>query len=157
MEITGRPTVHPALFIGGKAAGYVTWIALLLAGTGVDSLHQKYGKGWDTIAYMCLIAGLVIVLISSYYLGRSIRIGLPDKQTKLKTAGIYRLSRNPMYLGVHLITFAAMFYTLKWWVILLGLFSFYTYHRIILGEEKFLEERFGDDYKQYKKAVRRYI
>ena len=157
MEVTGKPTVHPLLFVGGKMAGYFTWIILILSLAGVSGLRQNIDPAFDYAAYLTLAMGVVIVLFSSYCLGRSIRIGLPTEETVLKTRGIYRFSRNPMYLGVHLVTFAAMLITLKWWVILPGLFSFYTYHRIVLGEEKFLEGRFGSDYLNYKQKIRRYI
>ena len=45
------------------------------------------------------------------------------------------------------------------WIIFLlpGLYSIIIYHFIILGEEKFLESRFGKDYIEYKQKVRRYI
>lgn len=157
MEVTGKPTVHPVLFVGGKMAGYFTWIVLIISLAGVSSLRQHGEPEFECASYIALIKGLVLILISSFTLGRSIRIGLPTEETVLKTRGIYQFSRNPMYLGVHLVTLAAIFITLKWWVVLPGLFSFYTYHRIVLGEEKFLERRFGTDYLNYKQKIRRYI
>jgi protein-S-isoprenylcysteine O-methyltransferase Ste14 len=50
-----------------------------------------------------------------------------------------------------------MVYTFSLWTILPGLFSMVVYHLIVLGEEKFLAERFGDDYLKYKRSVRRYL
>jgi protein-S-isoprenylcysteine O-methyltransferase Ste14 len=156
MEISGKPTIHPSLFISGKIAGYFTWLVLVLALSGYSDLRQSSGLWVDYSAYVALSAGFILVLISSLTMGRSIRIGLPSGETSLRTGGIYRFSRNPMYLGVHLITLAAMLLTLKWWVIIPGIFSVYAYHQITLGEEKFLEERFGNEYLQYKKSTRRY-
>lgn len=157
MEISGKPTISPALFISGKTAGYFTWGVLLLTMTGVPGLRQESGHGFDTAAFISLLTGIVFILASSASLGRSIRIGLPTEETTLRTGGIYRFSRNPMYLGVHLVTLAAMLITLKWWVALPGLFSIAVYHLIVLGEEKFLEERFGKAYLDYKQHTRRYI
>jgi len=62
-----------------------------------------------------------------------------------------------MYLGVHLITLAVMLFTLKWWTVLPGLFSFYVYHLIVKGEEVFLGERFGEAYSAYRSQTRRYL
>ncbi len=62
-----------------------------------------------------------------------------------------------MYFGFNLLTIAAMVYSINIVLLLLGTYSIITYHWIILGEEKFLEERFGDEYFNYKKKVRRYI
>jgi protein-S-isoprenylcysteine O-methyltransferase Ste14 len=84
-------------------------------------------------------------------------LGLPTEKTILKTNGIYRFSRNPMYFGFNLLTIASMLYWININVIILGIYSIIIYHLIILGEEKFLEERFGDEYFSYKKIVRRYI
>jgi len=157
MEISGKPTIHPFLFISGKTSGYLTWLILVLALTGVLSLHQSSGKLFDYIAFICLAAGAELIIMSSFKLGRSMRIGLPTEQTNLKTRGIYQLSRNPLYIGAHLITLASILYTLSWWVALLGIYSYYVYHLIILGEERFLESRFGNEYLDYKSNVRRYL
>lgn len=157
MEITGKSTVHPALFLFGKAAGYFTWVALTLVITGVDLPGGSPEQSNEFVVYPLLIAGMLLILVSSFTLGRSIRIGLPTGSTKLRTSGIYRLSRNPMYVGLHLITLASILLILKWWVILPGLFSIYTYHRIIRGEEIFLEERFGYAYLAYRMSTRRYL
>lgn len=157
MEISGKPTVHPFLFIGGKAAGYFTWLMLVLALSVCSGLRQSTGPWVDYAACATLSAGFILILISSLTLGRSIRIGLPTVETSLRTNGIYSLSRNPMYLGVHLVTLAAILFTLKWWIILPGIFSIYAYHQIVLGEERFLEQRFGTPYSLYKKSTRRYF
>jgi len=157
MEVSGKPTIHPFLFITGKASGYIAWLILAIALSGVGYFHQSSGKVYDYIAFSCLFAGALIVFLSSFTLGRSLRIGLPTEQTRLKTKGIYILSRNPLYLGAHLITLASVLYTLIWWVALLAIFSYYVYHLIILGEERFLESRFGSEYLDYKNKVRRYF
>ena len=156
-EISGRPTIHPALFITGKAGGFFTWGILFLAMAGIGNLHQQTGNELDYVAVALLSAGTLLTLLSSITLGSSIRIGLPTEKTILRTAGIYRYSRNPMYLGVHMVTLAAMVYTLKWWVILPGFFSIYVYHLIVKGEERFLEERFGATYQRYAQKTRRYM
>ena len=62
-----------------------------------------------------------------------------------------------MYVGVHLVTLAAMLYTLKWWTVVPGLYSLYVYHLIVMGEEVFLVHRFGEDYRFYRKKTRRYL
>lgn len=157
MEIKGKPTVHPVLFITGKLSGYFTWFILLLALAGAGNLHQTVSKGADYISFGMLILGWFMIIVSSVALGKSIRIGLPTGETTLRTGGIYRFSRNPMYVGMHIITLAAIFYTLKWWVVLPALFSFFVIHLIILGEERFLSERFKSDYDNYRHKVRRYF
>lgn len=84
-------------------------------------------------------------------------MGIPLKETKLKTEGIYKISRNPMYIGLHLITLSSIVYTMNIYLFIIGLYSVYVYHLIILSEEKFLSSRFGGDYSNYKQKVRRYF
>lgn len=155
IEISGRPTLPAGIFIGGKAAGYFTWVMLLLTLTGHSSRNYA-DSNISLIAYTLLLAGIVLIVTSSFTLGKDIRIGLPTHKTVLRTRGIYKMSRNPMYLGVHLVTLAAILLTLKWWVALPGLLSIYIYHLIILGEERFLAESFGEAYLEYRKSTGRY-
>jgi protein-S-isoprenylcysteine O-methyltransferase Ste14 len=72
--------------------------------------------------------------------------------------GIYAYSRHPMYLSELMLIFGwVLFYgslavlgaALAWW----ALFSFYQ----IPLEERILENRFGESYREYKKKVRRWI
>ncbi len=62
-----------------------------------------------------------------------------------------------MYVGLNCFTLAAMLFTLNAIVMALGLYSIVIHHFIILGEEKFLENRFGKAYMEYKIKVRRYV
>jgi protein-S-isoprenylcysteine O-methyltransferase Ste14 len=90
-------------------------------------------------------------------LGKSTRLGLPSDDTQLKTNGLYKYSRNPMYVGFNLITIASIIYTLHWIIIILGVYSLIIYHLIIKGEEKFMMKRFGEEYKNYQLKVSRYF
>jgi protein-S-isoprenylcysteine O-methyltransferase Ste14 len=156
-EIHGKATIDPWLFFTGKAAGFMVWFAGVYVMVMAGHLRQASGWGYDLAAMVALVAGGVLVLASSFTLGSSLRVGLPREETRLRTSGIYRWSRNPMYLGVHLITLAVMLFTLKWWTVLPGLFSFYVYHLIVKGEEVFLGERFGEAYSAYRSQTRRYL
>lgn len=157
MKTIGKPTINPVIFYSGKISGYITWIILLgyflnvIPRSGVQNIYLQ----WFSI--FILVIGLIIVIISLVNLGKSTRLGLPTENTTLKTNGIYRFSRNPMYFGFNLLTIASMVYCINIVLLILGTYSMITYHLIILGEEKFLGERFGDEYFRYKKKVRRYI
>jgi protein-S-isoprenylcysteine O-methyltransferase Ste14 len=157
MEIKGRPTIHPVLFYTGKTVGYLTWIIALLAFFRIAPFHPFHGRITHMLTWIFLTAGMIFILLSLVSLGKSVRLGLPVRNTTLKTGGIYRISRNPMYIGVHLLTTASMVYTQNPVVILMGLFSFWVYHRIILGEERFLADRFGKEYLVFREKVRRYL
>jgi protein-S-isoprenylcysteine O-methyltransferase Ste14 len=84
-------------------------------------------------------------------------LGLPKEDITLKTGGIYKASRNPMYVGFDLVTISSIVYSGNLLIAVMGVYSIIIYHAIILGEEKFLASRFGEEYADYKKKVGRYI
>lgn len=71
--------------------------------------------------------------------------------------GIYRFSRNPMYLAYFLYFIGCALLTQS--LLLLGFILVFqvTSHWIIRAEERWCIETFGDEYRQYMQKVRRYI
>jgi protein-S-isoprenylcysteine O-methyltransferase Ste14 len=159
MDIIGKTTINPVLFYTGKISGYITWILLIMQHTGNYFFVLEGGQYHSQIYLSNILAGfsLVLITISLFNLGKSTRLGLPNTDTKLKINGLYKISRNPMYLGCNILTLSAMIYTLNFVIIIMGLYSILIYHLIIKAEERFLEKRFGDDFLKYKLITRRYI
>jgi protein-S-isoprenylcysteine O-methyltransferase Ste14 len=157
MNLIGKATINPILFYSGKISGYITWIIYLLLIFKIDIIDRGTYIHNDYISYIILIIGLLFSILSIINLGTSTRLGLPSEDTVLKTNGLYKLSRNPMYLGFNLVTISSMIYTLNIWIILLGIYSIIVYHLIILGEEKFMQTRFGEKYIDYKIKTGRYL
>ena len=82
----------------------------------------------------------------------------PEKASQLVTSGMYRITRNPMYVGLAVL--------LTGWAIYLGglspfllipLFIAVLTYQQIIPEEKILQEKFGQAYLDYKKSVRRWL
>jgi len=145
------------LFYTGKISGYLTWIFLILSFINIETIVVNdfyYNRAFSVVL---IIAGLTFTVISLINLGNSTRLGLPSETTHFKTKGLYKFSRNPMYVGFNLITLSSIIHFLSPWTIILGIYSIFVYHLIILGEEKFLEKRFGTNYINYKEKVRRYL
>lgn len=157
MELFGKPTINPLMFYSGKISGYITWgvlaYSLIIEDLGRGSNYFYNG----IIAYFLIAIGFMFTIVSLLHLGKSTRLGLPSESTVLKTNGIYKLSRNPMYVGFGLFTIASMIYTLNLWIIILGIYSIVIYHLIIIGEEFFLEKRFGVSFIDFKRNTRRYL
>jgi protein-S-isoprenylcysteine O-methyltransferase Ste14 len=154
VELIGKTSINPFLFYSGKIAGYLTWIAFIFSlfhGNFKESLIKT------SLSLVIFFSGLIISFISILDLGKSTRLGLPIEKTFLKTNGLYNISRNPMYVGFNLMTIASVIFTLNWIISILGIYSILIYHLIILAEENFLSSRFDEDYKNYKKKIRRYI
>jgi protein-S-isoprenylcysteine O-methyltransferase Ste14 len=157
MELIGKPTINPLVFYAGKISGYITWIAFIysLRNDYFISNCEFFYK--EIIAYSLLALGILFTTVSLINLGKSTRMGLPKEHTVLKTNGIYKISRNPMYVGLGLFTIASMVYTMNVIIIALGVFSLIVHHLIIKNEEWFLLSRFGIDYENYRRKVRRYL
>lgn len=82
----------------------------------------------------------------------------PEQATKLVTNGIFKLSRNPMYLGMAVILASvAVFFNIIGGIIFMALFCLYITKFQIIPEEKAMKELFAQDFEQYMKATRRWI
>lgn len=81
-----------------------------------------------------------------------------NKTSMLVTSGIYRYSRNPMYLSLVLFLFSEILW-LGNWLGIVGIVIFVTYLNLgqIKREEAALAEKFGKTYLAYKQWVRRWI
>ena len=108
-----------------------------------------------------LVLGFVI-LISAVRLFRKDKTTVnplsPEQATKLVTDGIFKYSRNPMYLGMALVLGSiAVFFNLIGGIILVALFCAYITKFQILPEERAMRDLFSDDFDKYTKATRRWI
>ena len=76
----------------------------------------------------------------------------------LVCSGVYRITRNPMYVGLlfWLIAWSLYLGTL-WFAISLPLFMMYIQTLQILPEERVLLKKFGEDYVEYKRRVPRWL
>lgn len=157
MEIIGKETINPILFYSGKICGYVTWLLLSLSFFNFYLIDEQNHIIYKYLAYFFLAVGLIFIGISLINLGNSVRIGIPKGKTILKTHGIYKISRNPMYVGFNLLTIASIFYIGSLFVTILGIYSIIVYRYIIIGEEIFLESTFSEKFVKYKKNFRRYL
>lgn len=82
----------------------------------------------------------------------------PQNTSALVTTGIYRLSRNPMYVGLVCFLLAWTAFLAALWP-LAGpiLFVFYVNRFQIEPEERLLAQRFGAEFSDYKARVRRWL
>jgi len=155
IKVIGKAPINPTIFYSGKIAGYALWIALLASMINAPAI-----SAWSISKQLALLLtslSLILVVVSLINLGSATRLGLPEESTRFKTNGLYRVSRNPMYLGFNLLTLSAILFISSFMVFLLGIYSIFTYHLIIQAEESFLEARFGEKYSEYKNRVRRYM
>jgi len=153
----GNPSINPFLFYSGKITMYICMGLSLLRAIfpAFGWIDVPLWMSWIGACMLCLAT--VVLLLSFYGLGSSLRYGLPEKDTQLKTSGLYRFSRHPLYLGVLLMTLSSVIFFPNILNILMGSYCIATHYLMILGEEKFLAEKFGAEWEVYKKKVRRFL
>ena len=121
----------------------------------VEIKHSFY------IGALLLLLGFVI-LISAVQLFRKEQTTVnplsPEQATKLVTNGIFKHSRNPMYLGMaFILSSMAVFFNLIGGAILIVLFCFYITKFQIIPEERAMTNLFPQDFPRYMQATRRWI
>lgn len=78
--------------------------------------------------------------------------------TKLVTTGPFAWSRNPAYLAFFLWCLGAALLFATWWPIAILPVVFAVFHMLVIRpEEAYLAQRFGADYDEYRKSVRRWL
>jgi protein-S-isoprenylcysteine O-methyltransferase Ste14 len=78
--------------------------------------------------------------------------------TAVVTTGPFRFSRNPLYLALMLLYLGLTLAFNTWWGVVVLIPLLMIVHRgVVLREERYLEQKFGEDYRQYRSAVRRYL
>jgi protein-S-isoprenylcysteine O-methyltransferase Ste14 len=132
------------------------WLAERLA---PDLTHQIPGRSW--LAAVVFAAGISVIVVGLREFSKAnttVNPHHPDTSTFVVTSGIYRFTRNPMYLGMMLALLAwalvlsnvaaALF--LPMFVIFIGRFQ-------IRPEETALSIKFGSQYLSYLRSVRRWL
>jgi protein-S-isoprenylcysteine O-methyltransferase Ste14 len=114
---------------------------------------------WSYAGAILIVVGILMSAVGA----RSFRkAGTPvvpfEQSTALVDGGLYRFTRNPMYLGLTICLLGAgvLFGTLGA-LLPVPLFVWLIQSRFIVGEERFLEEIFGEQYLAYKRRVRRWL
>ena len=141
-------------------------VALVFAALmwGVDSLFPALAiefSGQRLVSAILVLLGFATALTALRtfrQIGTTFDPHSPEDATQLVRSGVFRISRNPMYLGLAFVLLA--------WAVWLGniinvatLFLFVAYLTVfqIKPEEVVLARLFGADYEAYRKEVRRWI
>lgn len=110
------------------------------------------------IGIASLILSLLWILIAQFQMKNSWRIGIDeDQKTELITIGLFKYSRNPIFLGI-LVSLTGLFFTLPTLISL----SFFVISYILIQiqirlEEEFLLKQHDKTYLHYKAKVRRFL
>lgn len=136
--IAGLMLLTAPLFPQVSFSPLPTWIALIIVGLG--------------------ILFPVIAALNFRRVATTVHPNHPDQTSQLVTTGVYRITRNPMYLGFALMLLAWGLY-LGNMAALFGLpvFMFYMNQFQIKPEERVLKQKFGQQYKAYLNRTHRWL
>ncbi len=152
-ESEGAAVRFPPPFVPliGLVVGLVIqrFIPLSIAGGGV-----RWGLGT-----VLVVAGLALMGLAFGWFRKTGQDPKPwTEAPELIVEGVYRHSRNPMYVAMGLLQAGFGLFLGSLWPLLLVPVSCWTIYLIaIRHEEAYLSEKFGESYAQYCDSVRRWI
>ena len=115
----------------------------------------------NIVSIIILLVGLLILIIpvSNFIKYKTTIDPIKFKKVnKLITSGIYKYSRNPMYLGLLMIVISSSILYLNIYSLTTPFLFYWWINRFqIKREEIFLTEKFGKEYLSYKTKTRRWI
>jgi len=157
INVDGDPPIDRRVFYASKYSMLAVWAAAVAQawGLGLPLTARPDWLRWASIGFW--IFGFALFFAGLLIMGDSVRMGLPQERTGLRVGGLFKASRNPMYVGIFSTLLAAALYTLNPLVLLLVIFVVAVHHRIVLVEETYLRQAFGGEYADYCRRVRRYL
>jgi protein-S-isoprenylcysteine O-methyltransferase Ste14 len=156
-SLLGRPPIHPAAFALGKLSLIAAVAFPAIHASGVALSFRPVPEIPLLIGTALVLAGALLATAALVTLGARTKMGVGEDDGGLQTGGVYRVSRNPMYFGLYAMCAGGCLTTLSPAALALTLAGVAVHHRIILGEERFLKERFGEAWDRYAERVRRYL
>lgn len=156
IDMDGKPPIDRTFFYSSKYSIILVWAVMSLRSWGIIiPIELSHALKW--LAMYLWVSGFTLLFIGRFGLGDSFRIGTPGETTGLRTGGLFRLSRNPMYVGVYTTLLASFLYTMNPLIFCIAVFIVVVHHKIVLAEEHYLSDVFGEAYRQYCGCVRRYL
>jgi protein-S-isoprenylcysteine O-methyltransferase Ste14 len=156
-SLTGKPTIPALFFYTAKLFFFLNWMLFLCKAIFPEFGYIPVPVSLSWAGTILLAIGGILFIPAVLQLGSSLRYGIPEEDTKLKTTGIFRISRNPLYLGLFIICIGSCLYFPDLANVAFCIYTIVFHLKIIKGEEEFLANRFGDEWKKYAVKVRRLI
>jgi protein-S-isoprenylcysteine O-methyltransferase Ste14 len=113
-------------------------------------LSIKISSFWFYIGLLIYFIGVIIGILAWYDF-------YTTAVDKLVSKGIYRFSRNPMYLCVVLIFTGTSIACISWLFLLLTIIFTILSHKLVISEEHFCLKKYGKDYQNYLNRIPRWM
>jgi protein-S-isoprenylcysteine O-methyltransferase Ste14 len=157
IDMDGEPPISKLPFVSSKYTIVIVWGAMVVQSWGGNLSPVAVPGLLKSVSLGLWVLGFALLFSGRAGLGDSFRIGSPKERTGLQQTGLYRFSRNPMYVGVYATLCAAVVGTLNPVVLLAAAFVIAVHHKIVLAEEEHLRRAWGEEYRSYCSQVRRYL
>lgn len=138
------------------------YLASMLVGLALEGLWPVavVPPSWATALGGPLVLAAIPIFASAVAMFR--RAGTPIQSvrptTRIVKTGPYRFSRNPIYLAFTLLHLGvALWVDSGWLLVTLLLTLVVVSYGVIAREERYLERRFGEEYRRYRGSVRRWL
>lgn len=150
----GVPFPPPLVFVAALALGFLAHRVYPI-GVGPAGARRVVAiAGW-----VLTLSFLALFLPAAHAFRRARTNILPNQPaTTIVESGPYRWSRNPMYVGMTLLSVGvALVFNALWALLMVPVAVLVTDRYTIAREERYLERAFGDEYRDYKRRVRRWL
>lgn len=142
-------------------AALLIGIGLIYALNGLwpQSVLDWAGRPWAAGLLFAAGAGLMLAAVASLWRARTtIDPFHPERASRLVTSGIYRISRNPIYLGdAFLLAGAGVWLGQPFGLVIVALFVLFIDRFQIREEEAALARHFGERFDTYREQTRRWL
>lgn len=151
-SVSVRAIIHPPVF-------FIAGFAVLLFLDWAWPWRITRGEWYQTAAIVCLGSGLLLIGAAFYQLrkaGEHIPSWHPT--IALRAHGVYRYTRNPIYVGLSA-TFlgCGIALNIAWVIPVLAIVLLALQETVIRQEEAYLRRKYGEEYDEYLKHVRRWF
>ena len=141
-------------------------VIVVLVFAGIMALIAHYSV-IDFTAFIAYLAASLVIIgcafciagVVSFKLARTtVNPNKPEQASKLVTSGVYKISRNPMYVGFAFILagWGIWLSSLCALLCVAGFIAYLTFFQII-PEERALGKLFGQEFTEYKNKVKRWL
>ncbi len=137
-------------------------LACVLIGVGIQLVFPLH---WISVRFQWVLAGFLIVtgmtiFIGSAFLFKKAHTDIKpwEPTTRIIKTGVYRFSRNPIYLSFVLFIVGLASAFDNFWILLMTIpFVMFLDRYVITREERYLNKKFGKEYHSYANKVRRWL
>jgi len=147
--IVSPPAIFTAVLVAGLLLHKFLPLGVLLQSSRLSMIIGNI---------LFVISGFIMVSTALLMIKKKTALRPDKKTTTIVTTGFFRYSRNPLYISLMLVYCGITAHVNALWLLLLLPVLFIALDTCVVRyEEKYLEEKFGEVYLQYKKNVRRWI